>query len=264
MARDWLGRQARMYLGLSLAIFGFVALGIRPGGTPWFSLLYFGSALACFWPFRKQRQKGKAGAAEVAVLSEREGVIALVNHWNALADGGRFDSTLKKLEDVKQRLVDLPGLRAASIKALAENAAKVQRNRFLSLFRIDRATLPRLTDSDIAMLASHNIDSADDVLRENNQLERLVGIWNARELDAWASAQEKKFAFDATRSLDPDDVREVDQLIQAQQEQLLAELEKGEKDLRLLVREMESRRESVRRDIEQARATLARAEKELA
>ena len=124
----------------------------------------------------------------------------------------------------------------------------MQRDRFLSLFRIDRATLPRLTDSDIAMLASHNIDSADDVLRENNQLERLVGIWNARELDAWASAQEKKFAFDATRSLDPDDVREVDQLIQAQQEQLLAELEKGEKDLRLLVREMESRRESVRRE----------------
>jgi len=264
MAPDWLGSRARVYLGLSLVIFGLVALGVKPGGTPWSSLFYFGSAIACFWPFRKRPRHGNRVAVEAAVLRAREHVAALVNHWNSLSDDGRFEATLEKLEEVKQRLIDLPRLRADSIKVLAEKAAEVQRDRFLSLFRINKVTLPRLSDSDIAMLASHGIDSADDVLRRTTELPRLVDIWATRELQSWASDQVRKFSFDPARGLEPEDVREVDQLVHAQQEQFLATLDQGEKELRMLAEELQMRRESTRRDLDQARATLAEAEKELA
>jgi DNA-binding helix-hairpin-helix protein with protein kinase domain len=257
MAPDALGSKARGYLGVVLGLFGLAALKLQPGGTAWSALAYFAVAVACFWPSRKL-------TVEAAVLRARAQVELLVDQWNALSADTRFDQLLKRLEEIKQRLIDLPQLRAQAIKTLAENAAQRQRDRFLALFRIDKAAVPALTGSDIAMLASHGIDSADDVLRVAPHLWRYVSDGAAWELEAWANRQAERFHFDPASGADPANLRETDALLLAQQEQFLATLRDGERELRRLASELEARRLATRRDLQQARAQLADAEKELA
>jgi DNA-binding helix-hairpin-helix protein with protein kinase domain len=163
---------------------------------------------------------------------------------------------------VKQRLLELPAARASTVRRLAEQAAQSQRDRFLSLFSIEKGKVPQLTGSDIAMLASHGIDSADDVLRRTVDLPKLILWTKAHELEAWAREQANKFSFDPARGLDADEVREVDQLMLAQQEQHLDTLKQGEKQLWTLSQEMELKREGMRRELDRARNRLAEAEKE--
>jgi DNA-binding helix-hairpin-helix protein with protein kinase domain len=262
MASDALGSRARAFLGITLALFGCVALGMKPGGTALTSLFYFGSAVACFWSLMKRTVTGQ-GSAEAAVLIAREQVTSLVNRWNAMSDDGRFDTLLTKLEGVKRQLLELPTVRASRIRMLAQQVAQTQHDRFLSLFRIEKSGVPLLTRSDIAMLASHGIDSADDVLRRAGDLPGLINHMKASQLEIWARRQSGKFNFDAARDLEPDQLREVDQLERAQQQQYVDILQQGEQELRQLSQEIERDREAARRDLDKARARLAKAEKEL-
>jgi DNA-binding helix-hairpin-helix protein with protein kinase domain len=260
MASDALGSRARAFLGITLALFGCVALGMKPGGTALTSLFYFGSAVACFWPLVKRTLTGE-GSTEAAVLIAREQVTRLVNRWNAMPNDGRFEILLKKLEEVKQRLLELPAARASSVKMLAERAAHLQRDRFLCKFRIDKASVPLLTRSDIAMLASHDIDSADDVLRRAGDLPGLINHMKAGQLVIWANKEAGKFSFDSQLGAPPEQLREVEQMLRLQQEQYLEILKQGEQELRRLSQEIEGDREAARRELDKARARLAEAEK---
>lgn len=264
-APDVLGPKTRVYFGLALVVMTLMALGAQPGGTPWSALFYLGSAVACLWPFtRRAMRNDTRQAAEIQARSARAHLKSLVERWNAIAADGGFDEALRRLEEVRQQLIELPGMRNASIRNLAEQAARVQRDRFLSLFRLERAKLLCLTKSNLAMLASHGVDSADDVLRHAAELARLIGKDAARDLEAWANLQAQKFAFDPRSGVGPEDLQEVDRLMRSQQEQYAATLERGEEELRRLAEHIEGRRARVRRDLDQAQATLAAAEEELA
>jgi DNA-binding helix-hairpin-helix protein with protein kinase domain len=262
-ASDALGSSARLWLGIGSLLGSLLAVAMQPGGTRWSALFYVGVAIACGWPSARRLFRDRA-AAELVAFEARARVEELTRQWNRLSNDVRFERLLQDLADARKRLVELPDLRTASLKTLAEQAAKLQKDRFLSLFRVQKARLPRLTPSDVVMLESHGIDSADDVLRHAAELPRLVGADNALDLEAWATHQEKSFKFDARNGADPADVREIDRLIQAQQEQYLGVLQQGAHELQTLRLDIEQERGKTRRQLEAARSALAVAEKELA
>ena len=92
----------------------------------------------------------------------------------------------------------------------------------------------------------------------------LISERAALQLVTWANACAGRFNFDAARGADPDDIREIDQVLGAQQEQLLASLRKGHEDCRSFPSRSTRSGARPQREIAKARAALAAAEKEIA
>ena len=264
VANDALGPVPRAVLIAILAGLGILSIFAQPAGTPLFSLLYFLSAGGLLFRWAKLGWRGGRRELERAALQARERFIEVVEQWNQVCADDRFDKLYQQLDELKAQLLELPKLREARVKALAEEAARVQLDRFLSMFRIESARLPEVTPQEIAMLASFDFDSADDVLRQGVNMKGLVSKAAAQQLLAWAVACERRFSFDAARGADPDDVREIDHILGAQQEQLLASMRKGHEELQQLSESIIAERGQARRALAQARSTLAAAEKEIA
>ncbi len=269
VARDPLGPVARAVLGGLLIGLGALSIFVHPMGSPMFPIVYFGSAASVLWKFtmpgwRTEQQGELQRAASIA----RDALVHVIGRWNKACEDDRFERLYRQLDELKERLLEIPRQREARIKALSDQAAQLQLDRFLSLYRIDTARLPDVSRSEIAMLASYDIDSADDVLRHNaNQgvsLESVISRPAAKQLNAWANACARRFNFDATRGADPEDVREIDQTLGAQQEQLLASLRKGHEQLQKLSDSIQTERDEAQLAVIQARARLTAAEKEIA
>jgi hypothetical protein len=110
------------------------------------------------------------------------------------------------------------------------------------------------------MLASHGIDSADDVLRDSSGLRRLVSASARLRLRVWARDCARQFKFEPRNGVDPLDIRELDEKLSAQQEQWLDELARGVTRLRSLAQVVEHERQKVRSELEWAQKRLGYAE----
>jgi DNA-binding helix-hairpin-helix protein with protein kinase domain len=229
-----------------------------------FAAAYFTCAAALYAPaLFKLFREGKSRELKEVFIGARLRVENLVDAWNKLCADDRFDQLYRQLEETKQRLIEMPGQRQASIKALAENAASRQRDAYLSLFMIHKARLPWVRPEDIALLASFGIDSADDVLRNLTELPLQIPNKARAELKRWAHACAQNFQFDPTRGADPADLREIDELLAQQQEQLLAKLDKGAQQLQTLTEAVEKKRRHVERDLKDALSRLEKVERQV-
>jgi DNA-binding helix-hairpin-helix protein with protein kinase domain len=264
-AFDALGPIPRGVLAGFLTIFGLLALK-HPGGPSGFlALAYFGGAIGLyarkFLDMIAGRKRVNSGAG---LLQARQRVAKLVEKWNRLAADNRFDKFREELEAARERLLEIPKQRDAGIKALAENAANRQRDHFLSMFMIEKAKLPHLQAQEIVMLASYGIDSADDVLRNANNLPKQISSMASAELRAWARECEQNFKFDPAAGANPADVREIEELYSLQQSQLLAVLSKGGNRLQSVANQMEEERTALTIELQKARETLKDRERDLA
>ena len=261
-APDVLGMAPRAVLACILVATGIGVAMSSAGIGDFFAFGYFGCAAALYVSRLNIRWRGKkARKLRQKIAEARARLASVVETWNKLRSDDRFDALYQRLEEAKQRLLELPGQRLAAIKALAENAANRQRDAYLSLFMIHNAKLP-LDQQDVALLASFGIDSADDVLRNIMDLPTQVPYKSRERLKSWAKACERNFQFDASRGADPADIREVDEMLWSQQEQLLAKLDEGANHLRTLSNEITRQRREVERDLELTRIVFRDAEKE--
>jgi DNA-binding helix-hairpin-helix protein with protein kinase domain len=263
-ASDPMGPVPRALLGAILVGLGVVSMFAQPLGTPLFALFYFACAGQVLWRFLKGDGRKRKRELELAASEAREKLIEVIGRWNAVCEDERFDRLYQKLDELKERLLEIPRQREARVKALAEQAAQTQLDRFLSLFRIDQAKLPQVSKAEIVMLSSFDIDSADDVLRRGADMQGVISEGASKQLIAWAHACARRFSFDASRGADPDDVREIDQLLGAQQEQLLASLRKGHDELKEISDSIHAERGEAQRAITHARVALQKLEKEMA
>jgi DNA-binding helix-hairpin-helix protein with protein kinase domain len=261
-ASDAMGPVPRALLGAILVGLGVVSMFAQPLGTPLFALFYFACAGQVLWRFLKG--DGRNRELELAASEAREKLIEVIRRWNAACEDERFDRLYERLDELKERLLEIPRQREARVKALSEQAAHLQLDRFLSLFRIDQAKLPHVSQTEIAMLSSFDMDSADDVLRRGADMQGVISEAASKQLIAWANACARRFNFDASRGADPDDVREIDQLLGAQQEQLLASLHKGHDELKEISESIHAERGEAQRAIMNARVALQKLEKEMA
>ena len=265
VARDALGPVPRAVLGALLLGLGVVSVFIHPMGSSLFPVVYFASAASVLWKFTKPgwRNEHQDELQRVASIA-RDTLIQVIGRWNKACEDDRFDRLFRQLDELKERLIEIPRQREARIKALSDQAAQVQLDHFLSMFYIHKAKLPEVSQAEIVMLSSFDIDSADDVLRRGADMEGVISEAASRQLTAWANACARRFNFDATRGADPDDVREIDQILAAQQEQLIASLRKGHEQLQQLSDSIHAERDEAQLAVVQARAKLAAVEKEVA
>ncbi len=260
---DVLGSGPRAVLATILVATGIGSASTASAVGVVFAASYFACAAALYAPaLFKLFREGKSRELKERFIGARLRVENLVDAWNKLCADDRFEQLYRRLEEAKQRLLEMPGQRQASIKALAENAANRQRDAYLSLFMIHKARLPWVRPEDIALLASFGIDSADDVLRNLTELPLQIPNKARAELKKWAQACARNFQFDPTRGADPADLREIDELLSQQQEQLLAQLDKGAKQLQTLTEAMEKKRLHVERDLKDALSRLETVERQ--
>jgi DNA-binding helix-hairpin-helix protein with protein kinase domain len=263
-ANNALGRVPAGVLGGLLGVLGMAA--ITDGGVAgvFFGVVGLAGAFALIAKsLMGGYSKPRSPERQAALIQAQERLARSINRWNEACLDERFDKLRSQLDAARRRLQDLPKLREARIKALAEDAATIQRDRFLSLHLIDKARLPEVSKQEIVMLESYGIDSADDVLRKQAETSNLVTPAAAAQLVAWANACARNFQFDPRKDTSADDIREIERLLARQQDDLLATLGKGGKRLRKLASEIEQDKRYLDTEIRSARAALRAAEKAL-
>jgi DNA-binding helix-hairpin-helix protein with protein kinase domain len=181
--------------------------------------------------------------------------------WNLATVDDRFEETYRELEGIKDRLLELPKERAKGIEALKFNLEDRWRDVWLAQFRIDQAKLPRVTPMDIAMLASHGIDSADDVLRNIGNLPGLLHPDGAGHVRAWARERQRQFQFESASGMEQSVVQHIDDTLADEQERLMGALAKGASRLRALSADIRAERQELWKQLNDARVQLRLAER---
>ena len=76
----------------------------------------------------------------------------------------------------------LPKQRERDLRELQEGEYRKRREQYLSLYRIDAARLPDISDGEVATLHEYGIDTAADVF---GKLEKLIIIYPLQKTEGW-------------------------------------------------------------------------------
>jgi len=260
VSEDPLGPVPRAVLSWVLVALAFGSLFFQPGEHLLLAFLAFGAAFALRWKKRKQKwwRRQKSQALHRTLFIARKHLASVIEDWNKLAADTRFDALLRKLNDQKQRLLDLPQQRGERLKALLDEAVQKQRYRFLDQFTVEKAGLAGVSHQEITMLAAFDIDTAAEVLAKSEKLDGIISARARNTVVAWAKSCARHFQFDPARGADPVDMAQVDTNLQLEQETLLLELRQGQEQLEQLAREIHTAREDRQRDLDAAHKAVAK------
>jgi len=253
--QDPLGGLPRVLLSWLLLALSMTALLWQPGEHVMLAMVAFGSALALRWKTRNVRwwRSERSQAVYRTMQLTRKQLAKVIKDWNDLAEDRRFESMFEKLTNIKEQILQLPLRRAERLKLMVDEAAKLQRYRFLDQIRLDKAGLPNVTRQEISMLAAFDIDTAAEVLAHTEKLQGLVSERARVEIFAWANACARNFVFDPARGVDPHDLHEVELVLLNEQDMLLEELRTGQEELERLAREISGARRDRERELAEAR-----------
>jgi DNA-binding helix-hairpin-helix protein with protein kinase domain len=258
---DPLGRVPRIILSAVLATLGLGCLLYEPGRHFILAATSFAAALGLHWGFSFRRSnRPDALEIEAALVNARKELAVAINRWNAVCHDQRFDKLLQELSDAKRRLMELPQQRAARRKALLDDVAKRQRDRYLDTFRIDKAKLKKLWPQELTMLASYGIETAEDALRLQSTMQSLVLKGTHDEILDWAHRCAAGFRFDPARDADSEEMKDFDETLRVQEDRLLERLKEGEADLKQLAEDIAAQRSAAEEGVRTARHAVDEAE----
>jgi DNA-binding helix-hairpin-helix protein with protein kinase domain len=258
---DPLGRVPRIILSAVLATLGLGCLLYEPGRHFILAAMSFAAALGLHWGFSFRRsERPDALEMEAVLVGARKELAVAINRWNAICHDQRFDKLLQELTDAKRQLMELPHQRDARRRALLDDVAKRQRDRYLDTFRIDKAKLKKLWPQELTMLASYGIETAEDALRLQSTMESLVLKGTQDEIIDWAHRCAAGFRFDPARDADSEDLKDFDETIRLQEDRLLERLKDGETDLKQLAEDIAAQKTAAEDGINSARRAVNQAE----
>jgi tetratricopeptide (TPR) repeat protein len=203
-------------------------------------------------PLVQKIQAARQQAEAVITLSEQR--------WRKEAGNERFLNKLGELQNLKETYENLARIREWRLAQLEAPARKEQLNEFLDQFKIRDAGIviyPMLKTS----LSSHGVETAADVTKEVSRIPS-VGRSGAERLLEWRRDLEQQFVFDPAKGVSPQARLKVEKEVDALRLQLEHELSGGAYYLRQVKREIEDRRLELQPALEEARQSLAQAEKD--
>jgi DNA-binding helix-hairpin-helix protein with protein kinase domain len=258
---DPLGRVPRIVLGWLFGALGVGCLMYEPGRHFMLAVLSFVAAFGVVFrnPFR-QYERPNAREFEAALTNARKELAVAINRWNSICHDQRFDKLLEELTDAKRRLMELPQQREARRRALLDDVAKRQRDRYLDLFRIDKAKLKKLWPQELTMLASYGIETAEDALRLQSTMESLVVKGTHDEIIDWAHRCAAGFRFDPGKDAQSEDLKDFEETVRLQEDRLLERLKDGEADLKQLADDIAAQRTAAEEEIKSAQRAVNQAE----
>ena len=132
-------------------------------------------------------------------------------------------------------------------------------SQFLSSYFINDHTIPNIGSGRKATLVSFGVETAADIDQRRIQKIRGFGSSLTNELVQWRKKVESNFVFDASKGIDPVDMRALDQKYRQQQAKIENALLAGPDALGKLRAEIIRKRGSLRNEVENAARTLAQA-----
>jgi DNA-binding helix-hairpin-helix protein with protein kinase domain len=245
-------KTLRQWLAVAVGVGGFFAISVSPIIT----MVAVGAAIAV-WP-RVAPEKQRAARAEID--NAQRTWQQLSSQWDQQAGGARFTSLFNELDQARKQLAALPQERALRIAKLEAERERLQRERYLDRFRIDRASIKGIGTSRQAMLASFGVETASDV--QPNRIRNIPGFGEVltAELLNWRRGHERNFRFNPNEPVDPREVAKVDQELQTRQRALVTTMQQGVSRLQQARQETVAARERLARPLEAAWNDLKLAE----
>ncbi|HPG03007.1 MAG: protein kinase domain-containing protein [Hyphomicrobiales bacterium] len=188
---------------------------------------------------------------------------ALKARWDIEASDQEFVSQLRQLQNERDQLRDLPALRQRRYQQLERDREKVQRQRFLERFEIEKAKISGIGPSRTVMLASYNIETAWDVAEHRIMNVPGFGPALTRELMAWRRGVESRFRFDPSKGVDPQDIAALDRELAGVKGKLEQNLAAGAQRLTEIRNRTLARRAALQPQLEEAARTRAQATADL-
>lgn len=170
-------------------------------------------------------------SAEESVRAARSRWEQALQQWRGETSRAEFDTKLAALTRCKSELDQLPRELERKIERLRSEMRDKQLARYLDRFRIDRASIRGIGTSRAAMLAAYGIETAADVERYAVMNVPGFGEKLTGELLAWRHSHSVNFRFNPNEPLDPRDIAQAKQEIDARRTQLISTLRGGPPEL---------------------------------
>ena len=171
--------------------------------------------------------------AERELASAKAQWDAVYARWRRKASVEAYAAKTAELESAKRDLLGLGEERRRRLLKLQNEREARQRERFLDRFRTDRVSIQDIGPGRKAMLASYGIETAADI--EAGKIQQISGFGDVltSKLVAWRRSHEARFHFNPGEPIDP-------------------------RELAVLERELEKRRQTLTNLLSQGPATLQR------
>jgi tetratricopeptide (TPR) repeat protein len=208
-------------------------------------------------PLVQKIQASKQQAEAIITLSEQR--------WRKEAGNERFLDKLGELQNLKDTYENLAGIRKWRLGRLEAAARKGQFAEFLDQFEVGEAEIGGVFHLVKPSLLANGVETAADLTEQKLQELRqipTVGPYYAGRLSEWRRGLEREFVFDPVKGVPPQARLKVEREVDALRLQLEHELSGGAYYLRQVKREIEDRRLELQPALQEARQSLAQAEKD--
>jgi len=166
--------------------------------------------------------------------------------WHAPAFEPVFADIRRGLDTLKAEYDGLPTQRAKRLQQLSEQIRQKQMEEHLDRFSIASAKISRIGPAKVAMLASHGIDTAGDIVEA--RVLRVPGFGPATvgKLLAWRHSHERTFRFDPSRGVSSSDIAIVERDIAMLRAKLEHEVATGLHRLKKIPESANARRQALK------------------
>jgi len=243
------------------AVIGLTATLVAnlPGG--WW--IWIGLAIFIVAKLARVVQNPKAAEFVSAHSNAADKYSNLLLAWERDATNSKFTTKLRSLEELRDRLREIPELRKRKLAVLERDREKLQKFKYLENFSIESADIPGIGPARKAMLESYNIETAADLTAPNISKVPGFGPELTKRLLGWRYEKEQRFKFDPSKGIDPAVVSALDQELAKSQANMAQQIRSGLIELGQIKSSIIAQRTVLRPKIEAAFRELKQAEANL-
>jgi DNA-binding helix-hairpin-helix protein with protein kinase domain len=183
--------------------------------------------------------------------------------WEAEASPASFRAKLAELEGAKREWINLPITRQTRYHELERGRERQQRRSFLERHQVEDATISGIGAGRKAMLASYNVETAWDVSEASVCAVPGFGPALTERLLDWRRDIERKFRFDSTKAVDPNEIAALDRDIADTKRRLEQRLLSGAAELGQVRNQVLMARQVLPPQVEEAHRSVLQAQADL-
>ncbi len=172
--------------------------------------------------------------------------------WLEKAGSLAFDVKKGWLLGLRQSWNNIPNVRLRKLEELRRNQHRLQLERFLDSFQIEKAKIEGVGSGRKQTLESYGIETAADI--ERHKLRGIPGFGPKLQsaLLNWRAGLERRFIFDPSRAIDPRDIAKVEQEVLTEKTNLERQLRGGVAELKQVHAQIQGVRQHMRGPVEAA------------
>ena len=218
------GQKLRVAAWASVAVALGAAFVVAPPQTRAFLIPVIG--VLAFLIFQ-HAQKTKPGAFRKRLIDVKQDWETLRSSWIIPAHSQNFADIRNALSKHKAEYDDLPTERSKRLQRLQEQRRTKQLEDHLDQFPIASATISGIGSTRVAVLSSHGIDTAGDIVSARVLAIPKFGPTTLASLLAWRQIHERSFRFDPNRDVAQTDVAIIERDVATHKTRLEREVEAG-------------------------------------